>query len=1223
MSHCSKDKSYTRNARVECNSRNICENIEASKFNEFLASNKLTRNDVSIQCKNGHHMIFHNSTEKAKFYRHKELGDVGMTEWHKKWQELFDDSFREVHMEKKNEMKKTRRADVLIGKQAYELQNSEISKKHVDDRVSDYNKYDGTKLNWIINCDDCIDVDDFNCLGISTITFTADYWKYESFLGCDFIYIDGGKGFIYKISPNDVKSRMIDISKNMVKEKSEFIDLMTQNKCDDWKYDELKQCTLYHMQMGAGCGKTYQSIKLMCSNDTFSKKTTFIYLTKMHTAKEVIKSEFVGQFGNRKGEPDGIFDVGQDNKHNQTKQYTFRFSRKNKHGKSVKCKLIIGTIDSFISAISDSSSDESDHFKGILKNIADENHEINVSKDGTTKYASSAVYLSRKGLIVIDEAQDLGPDYITALTRIMRRTHIDIYTIGDELQSIWGDNNIHTYIKTQFKQNTLGSTIEEIKNDNIIRRFHNESNMELVNNLIQFKKFNLDPIKSICNDCTGEDKKGNKCGFSHSRKDAVVFSVPRIGSEKSVNYILELVEREVKENKYLPNNFMFIFPILTKNGLAENIRGSLAKYWKDKFENKEYIEDVFGKDDNDLKSRYLDAMYEPVVMHKSDEGKSIDLTESELSTRILSIHASKGNGCDVVFLLGINEHSLRRFSFEKGNLVYESLFHVALTRQKRMIYIGLQGDSSFINSDDIWMRFDRKGIKIDTTHSENDTDIKKTSQADKISTYISAFHFGKFKDIYSNDIYSNPFDKGRINRDDCEIKSIDWGHHVARYSILFYNMMYGIVNNWEMDDTTNEEYGQFVTVSHKISKTSTAIMDTTMYYNTLRELSKKYNNDNKITPILNIDNENESICTIIRKTLKRIKKKIKNCEWAKIPILCPYESVVHMHFLQIYKDGIFADITIMDVYSVTKAYIANFSEDYSNRHKDFGCLCSKNFCGAGKNVSSDKKKKEIMVHYEKNVGFTELFDEYKKYINDNYKKSKFKYNIYQQIYFNNEGMDDFSIFKKFDIIASSKKHCIMVMLKPQLNNLNFNDTIVDALVGGYIASNPECRDEDNKKSAYNKFRGKEMTLCIITYNSKKPIFINLGKMERNRKIDKMIGKFLFRKYSSFHEHIYQLFVKQPALEYNDIHRICIDINKNIENYQSERQTKSKKNKTIPPYITEYFSYIRKFCKHDDKKMEMASNDIKDKHTTIKYLDAELEDRIKLYIGESSKKMNFR
>ena len=94
------------------------------------------------------------------------------------------------------------------------------------------------------------------------------------------------------------------------------------------------------------------------------------------------------------------------------------------------------------------------------------------------------------------------------------------------------------------------------------------------------------------------------------------------------------------------------------------------EYWKDKLNDKKY--------------------YPYVILHKSDVGNSINLKESENSTRILSIHASKGNGCEVVFVLGLSEFALtifnkKKYKIDEDNLVYDSLLHVSMTRQKKSL----------------------------------------------------------------------------------------------------------------------------------------------------------------------------------------------------------------------------------------------------------------------------------------------------------------------------------------------------------------------------------------------------------------------------------------------------------------------------------------------------------------------------------------------------------
>ena len=69
---------------------------------------------------------------------------------------------------------------------------------------------------------------------------------------------------------------------------------------------------------------------------------------------------------------------------------------------------------------------------------------------------------------------------------------------------------------------------------------------------------------------------------------------------------------------------------------------------------------------------------------------------------MVSIHTSKGDGRNVVFVIGIDENSLKRFSNESNNLVYDSLIHVSLTRMKKKLYV------RFVNNgDDISKKFSK------------------------------------------------------------------------------------------------------------------------------------------------------------------------------------------------------------------------------------------------------------------------------------------------------------------------------------------------------------------------------------------------------------------------------------------------------------------------------------------------------------------------------------
>lgn len=114
--------------------------------------------------------------------------------------------------------------------------------------------------------------------------------------------------------------------------------------------------------------------------------------------------------------------------------------------------------------------------------------------------------------------------------------------------------------------------------------------------------------------------------------------------------------------------------------------------------NQEYIENVknchpYWKDIN------TNAFNIYAVFHRSQDGTSINLNESTYATRIVSIHSSKGDGRNVVFIVGLNQSALQTFSREQGNLIYDSLTHVALTRQKQKLYIRLEE-----NYDDIYCK---------------------------------------------------------------------------------------------------------------------------------------------------------------------------------------------------------------------------------------------------------------------------------------------------------------------------------------------------------------------------------------------------------------------------------------------------------------------------------------------------------------------------------------
>ena len=607
------------------------------------------------------------------------------------------------------------------------------------------------------------------------IYFFGDYWKFEHFICHDFIFLNY-EDKIYKVNPNEIKSNMIDVIE--YKTKKDFIKSI-KNKINIWSEEEIPQCILYHNQRGAGCGKTYESIQLMDKNEKFKHKNIFIYLTKAHTAKDVIYNELLEQYD--RGSLNNL-EIPEEGYNISGKQYKINYYNKETES---ECKIIIGTIDSFMYSIGNKETKETkdkDYFSGIVKSI--KNGYVKTEKNGSIKYSQENIKLNKKCLIIIDEAQDLGPEYIEAICSIMRNTYIDAYIIGDKLQSIWGDHNIHTFLEFNDLPHI---TIEKSDGKNHVMRFHNDQFKDFVNNIIDFNKYNLPHITQICNNQT--------CKYQHENniKPYNIFQIPILRSDnketqekidKLIKKIINYMDNEIIKYNYLPNNFMFIFPILTGNYLANRLEARIQEFWMEKFNDIDYQNNVLIHNKYWKNKIKKNKSYKYIFLHKSDEGKSIDLRESENATRILSIHASKGNGSEVVFLFGLNQKALQIFSKDKCNLQYDSLLHVALTRQKKSLYIGIEN----IN-DDIAQKFE-KYIEIDNELKPDLNDIKISIKYNKIINF-SCNSDNIFLNIY--DKYLSSSELVNILPDNQDNKNIiEWGHHTIRYCVFYYYLTFNI-----------------------------------------------------------------------------------------------------------------------------------------------------------------------------------------------------------------------------------------------------------------------------------------------------------------------------------------------------------------------------------------------------------------------------------------------
>ena len=1109
--------------------------------------NKIKIGNKYLVCKEKHDLIKYESLIKKCHFKHKSISLI--TDWHKDWQNNFEQ--KEIKIGNHT-------ADVLVDNIIIEFQHSYISTEDIQSRNE--NSINNNKLlYWVIDCNDTIEV---NKIGnIFMIHFFCDYWKYKNYKCNDFIFLNY-EDKIYKVNPNEIKSNMIDVIE--YKTKKEFIKSI-KNKKNIWSEEEIPQCILYHNQRGAGCGKTYESIQLMDKNEKFKHKNIFIYLTKAHTAKDVIYNELLEQYN--RGSLCNL-EIPEEGYNISGKQYKINYYNKETDN---ECKIIIGTIDSFMYAIGNKEIKDKDFFCGIVKSI--KNGYVKTETNGSIKYSQENIILNKKGLIIIDEAQDLGPEYIEAVCSIMRNTYIDAYIIGDKLQSIWGEHNIYTFLECN---NLPHITIEKSTGINHVMRFHNEQFKDFVNNIIDFNKYNLPQITQICNN--------QNCKYQHENeiKPYNVFQIPTIylndtdnDNEKAdiingkveelIEIIINFMNKEIDKYNYLPNNFMFIFPILSKNFLVNRLETKIQDFWIQKFNDKNYQNNVLVNNKYWSKRINNNKYYKYIVLHKSDEGKSIDLRESENATRILSIHASKGNGCEVVFLFGITQYTLELFSKEKNNLQYDSLLHVALTRQKKSLYIGIE-----ILGDDISDRF-KNYIKINYKIKPNLKNMKMSNNFNKIIKYSDYI----FKDIYNIEIENILLE----NNDNKNI--VDWGHHLIRYCVFYYYLLYNIMNNEKLNEDKYSK--QYIQVLRKISKLKLESYKYKEYYS-------KINNINDIFPILYFETNDktkyhkykEILKLFIEKIQQKISKGIKKKN--KLPLLCPLETIILLHMIKLYNNHKYSDITIMDVYSIIY-YFDECNDSIDEIHyQTYKCCCKSNFIENNKNLDNYQDiRKSIKNHYIKTEQVNKLYNNYKNIISKLDNNLTFKYNILHPVVLGNNHTN-FKFTNYFELIANSDNYIIDFIITPQFNKLNINNIMMKAFFNNYLLQNT-CDKHNN----YERFNNKIIYTCILSLDSVKPIFKNFNIDKNCEIIKKTINNYLLNEYSEKHKIIYDFYQYCKIISPNK-NSIKFTYEKIIEENKYRETNKISK---LPKYIEDYFYDIKKEIK-EHKNNEILLENIKKK-----------------------------
>ena len=1140
------------------------------------------KNDLkcqNIRCLKGHELVCANGKKNKPHFRHKNPGDMDnnfMTEWHIEWQGNFPAT--EIEFKKTCEPQiKTRRADVLLNEtHVIEFQHSPMTKEEVNERTNDYNIHNKTII-WVIDGNKNILVNELQKSDRVYLEFVVDLWKFESYIDCEFIYIDIGCK-IYKIYPKLIKSNMIDVQKPVLKQC--FIDCLLNNE-EMFTGEDPLQCKLFIKQQGAGNGKTYGIIKML-ESDEFAHYKYFIYVSKQHSAVYVIYREFQQQIEN--GTLTHIKLVEEPKLVN--KKYIIQYYNLKTHK---ICQIIIGTVDSFMYAIGNKQNTEIDKFEGLVNSIIDEH--IETTSCGAINYGGLKPKLFKETILIGDEEQDLKLNYAKAIIQIMRNRYIDVYIVGDKLQSISHEVNAFTYLlEHEFPY------IDKITYEfsNVCRRFSHPKLINFVNAMIPFNKYGLPEIKMVCQKDDDELLKTPLTIFGGNIIYATDSDVNKINTE--VEAIMKHYEREVVELGRLPKDFLIVTPFTQSNPLVDALQLAINVYWK-------------MLDTCDEFKRYA-------VFHKSEDGSSINLNESDDATRIVSIHSSKGDGRKVVFVIGLNESGLCRFSGNSDSLIYNSLFHVAITRMKEKLYIRCEGN------DDI-------STKIQMYLQNNDPEFEHSDIKPDIKIY-NAMKMKPIKDsckttenyqLFKDSIFD--LIDLQILCDGCETddkKLIDASHHNVRFASIRINLFLQIIKKeeekkkeWDGNsDPTIKK--QIHAVFRCIIEAKTIEVSNWKIFNKLLVLcgNKKHDKETYTSiPILKMTDKGRDYVkyfNIILKYAKDILVKMKSVvDGNHVYDFCPIECVVLHYMLEACVSGIYTQFHISELYNTMDIYSKSFIQ-CSSRHAHKHCMCnelfpvnedtSPNTCKINNSLES-----YICVHFEKMDKITSIYRQFSSL------HPNISWLLNYPVYFSGK-TTDFDLHERYNLIGYDGEHVIIAYIKPQFNSLNYNQILMNAVFDAYLVKSVV---------GHKYFSGKKISCVVFTTDLDEPYYINLTNdvLERNETtIRHIIKESLLTKYLFDSKIIYNFYKYWRKNCLSEITAPLEIINYIIQQFNLNNKKNETETKRLPGYIAEFFNNIKfkiENCNNkQQQKLILREHDNKQKF--VEHLDQRLTDSINRYFG---------
>ncbi len=929
-------------------------------------------------------------------------------------------------------------ADVACSHGVFELQHSYIAGAEVQRRDHDYALH-GLRTDWLVDGNSGVDVfaiDDGRIL----LEFT-DTWKYNSFRSKDVVFLER-QGTVYTFRPDAVRYGTTIVSAG--RSIQDFIDAFLAGTATT-PIAAHPQHTLYVHQQGAGNGKTYDAVQRCANDPRFAHKETFIILIKTHPAKEVIMQEFANQLKCNLLE----IEEGSDEVQGVGKQYKITFRRADNGEESV---ILAGTIDSFIWALGRGAdvTPGVNMFEACCRAVAG-GHAVYDNAAGSMRYAGTSVRLNQRCIVIVDEAQDLPMFYLEALAAVVRRTNIDVQLVGDRLQSVWGYDNMFTQASPEYLAD-IHCVFADPKND--CRRFHHTCLKDMVNDVVNFEAYHVPPIAAICDggpQCkhrsAHDDVRGER------RVEVVVQPSPhnREAMQAFRDGILHHLDALVEARGYVPESFLFVFPVMKGNELAAGLVEMLQEYWENKFRDPAYRRDVLDVHPYwGTAAARADKFRMYAYLHRSDEGRPMDMTLSERATRLVSIHSAKGDGRDHVYVFNLSQYTLEKFTDGEMNGQSESLLHVALTRMKEGIVVGVCDVD-----DDIGRRFHKYLARGASSilpcgrayASRSSLSVRHLLTAGVGEDWAQRLHAAYFGDVPP------------LEATDKDAALIEWGHHAIRGHVMRYNLLAcATTHGTGASDSIRATLAQ-------VAKAPVVSCNARGYREVLHTISDRRNDRQADTsgpavlPILRFGQDaygaQAQYHDRLMDTIRDVQKALRASPPNQLPAFGPLLTCMTVYAMEVLDNGRYSDFNAMEMYEILHSFQGGTGDADLGSHYRLAQRVERQFARAMEDLrgASLKFLPSYPVAY---YGHT----------------------------------DDFKIFTCVPLVAVASEEVILFYTRPSINELNRHDVLMAALWDTFIVKNTgEGIGKD--KGPHRRFGKRRVSVCVITLDDVEPLRLRL------------------------------------------------------------------------------------------------------------------------------------